>query len=141
MEITFRDLKFSDSVAVNSLLKSTGNTDRHSLVTLVKSIDDKDSSAFIMESTKGKEILGVWLSTRFEKHISITFFYILPEVRRKLAVFDFFKFCITNVNPDYSVPMYIRANDVSTFKKYVVAVEGEEDLYRFVGFKNRRAGG
>ena len=74
-----------------------------------------------------KEVVGVLLASNFDTHISLDFFYIAAEFRRKPSTMIMLASAIAKIGDK---PMYVRSKDISTFKNMAVKVPGMQDVYR-----------
>lgn len=77
------------------------------------------------------KIAGIWCSLEFEEYTSLSYFYVVPEVRKTLWVLDLFMIASLQVNP--KKPVMIKANNTDGFEKYVVKVS--DGLYMFKGLR------
>ena len=132
MDVKIRDATTVDIVGIKRLLEGSPSLNTDSLLRdVVGHIGKSECIAKVM-TNEGK-LVGVWLSKEFETHTSLSFFFIAEEMRRKICVLQFFQECLGKVSA--SKPMLIGAKDITGFEKYVVAVEGNPDVYAFKGFR------
>lgn len=123
------EVEYSDIIKIASMIRNTDAiaTDRVVSELLVHLKDKEESLA--LKIVLDDEIVGVWFSKEFDKHISLSFFYLDESIRKNPKGVEFFKHCYGLVNK--SKPMYLVANDTKGFEKYVEKVS--DNLYRFVG--------
>lgn len=132
MGVKIRDATTVDIVGIKRLLEGSPSLNTSSLLRdVVGHIGKSECIAKVM-TNEGK-LVGVWLSKEFETHTSLSFFFIAEEFRKKMCVLQFFQECFSKVT--ISKPMFIGAKDITGFEKYVVAVEGNPDVYAFKGFR------
>ena len=132
MDIRIRDATTSDIVSIKRLIEDSPSLNTNSLLRdVVGHIGKNECIAKVM--TNDGKLVGVWLSKEFETHTSLSFFFIAEEARRKICVLQFFQECLERVAVDR--PLLIGTNDIAGFEKYVVAVDGNPNVYAFKGFR------
>lgn len=118
-----------DIISIKRLLEgSTALSTTSLLRDIVSHVIDEDCTAMLMLDS---DLQGVWMSKEFDEYISLSFFYIKESSRYKKGMFIFFKYCFDKYTN--GKPVYIKAKDVSTFKRFVEHVD--DDVYRFKGFR------
>ena len=125
-------VKFEDAISVKKmLLQSNGIVNKSKLLQEILSHIENDDSVYMKIIDKENNILGVWLSKEFEKHTSLSYFYISEEIRTMLIVIIFVKECLSHINRDK--PIIITTKDTTGFSKYVEKIN--ETQYLFKGFR------
>ena len=125
-------VKFEDAIPVKKmLLQSNGIVNKSKLLQEILSHIENDDSVYMKIIDKENNILGVWLSKEFEKHTSLSYFYISEEIRTMLIVIIFVKECLSHINRDK--PIIITTKDTTGFSKYVEKIN--ETQYLFKGFR------
>lgn len=125
-------VKFEDAITVKKmLLQSNGIVNKSKLLQEILSHIENDDSVYMKIVDKENNILGVWLSKEFEKHTSLSYFYISEEIRTMLIVIIFVKECLSNINRDK--PIIITTKDTTGFDRYVEKINDTQ--YLFKGFR------
>lgn len=125
-------VKFEDAIPVKKmLLQSNGIVNKSKLLQEILSHIENEDSVYMKIVDKENNILGVWLSKEFEKHTSLSYFYISEEIRTMLIVIIFVKECLSNINRDK--PIIITTKDTTGFDRYVEKINDTQ--YLFKGFR------
>lgn len=125
-------VKFEDAIPVKKMLsKSNGIVNKSKLLQEILSHIENEDSICMKIVDKDNNILGVWLSKEFEKHTSLSYFYIAEEIRTMLIVIIFVKECLSNINRDK--PIIITTKDTTGFDRYVEKINDTQ--YLFKGFR------
>ena len=126
-------VEYKDAISIKKMLvnsPSIVNTGKL-LPEILEHIDKEGCVA--KKIVDGDSILGVWLSKEFERHTSLSYFYVAEEIRRKSIVIEFFMSCMVLISKDKQ--LVICAKDTTGFGKYVEPIEGQKDTYVFKGFR------
>ena len=125
------NVEYSDSLAIKKMLSKSKAIVNYAklLPEILEHIDKPDCVA--MKLVDGEKLLGVWLSREFEKHTSLSYFFIDEEVRKHRIVLEFFGKCIINISP--TKPIIITSNDITGFERYVEKIN--DNQYVFKGFR------
>lgn len=129
MEI--KEVEYKDAINIKKLLVSSPcivNTGRL-LSEILEHIDRENCVA--KKVVDGDRILGVWLSKEFEKHTSLSYFYVSEEIRLKRIVLEFFMSCVVLVSN--CKPLIICTKDTTGFDRYIEKIN--ETQYVFKGFR------
>lgn len=131
MEI--KKVEYKDAINIKKLLvdsPSIINTSRL-LPEVLEHIDKEGCVSNKID--KDGVILGVWLSKEYDTHISLSYFYISPEVRLQPIVLELFMKSIIQCNK--GKPLLVQTKDSTGFDKYFELIDNENDIYRFKGFR------
>ena len=128
-------VNFNDSVEIKKLLMNSKSiaVDKGKLLKEILMHIDNKEGCVAKKIVDGDSILGVWLSKEFERHTSLSYFYVAEEIRRKSIVIEFFMSCMVLISKDKS--LVICAKDTTGFSRYVEPIEGQKDTYVFKGFR------
>ena len=74
-----------------------------------------------------KDVVGVLLMSDFIAHISIDYFYVHPEHRRKPHIIIMMGNALAKIGDK---PVYFKSKDISSFRSMAKKVEGMEDVYQ-----------
>ena len=127
-------VNFKDSVEIKKLLmnsKSIAVSKGKLLQEILMHIDKEGCVANKID--KDGVIFGVWLSKEYDTHISLSYFFIRPEVRLQRIVLDLFMKSVIQCNK--GKPLLVQTKDSTGFDKYFELIDNENDIYRFKGFR------
>ena len=129
MEI--KEVEYKDAINIKKLLVSSPCTvNTWWLLPEILEHTDKENCV-AKKVVDGDKILGVWLSKEFEKHTSLSYFYVSEEIRLKRIVLEFFMSCVVLVSN--CKPLIICTKDTTGFNRYIEKIN--ETQYVFKGFR------
>lgn len=102
---------------------------------LMKDIKEhiKNETSFKLQDEEGN-VLGLFLAKRFKTHYSLSYYFLVEEVRQKPISLAFFIYCTKRLNP--LIPIYVKKNkNFNTYSRYFEQTE-QEDILRFKGLRN-----
>lgn len=120
---------FSDAIEIKKLISKSKSVVKGTKVLpeILSHIHTEDSLAIKLVS--GDKIVGVWLSKEFDTHISLSYFYLVEDVRKKLVAYTFFVHCYNKL-PNKA--LVLEADSTIGFEKYIEPIE--DGQYLFKGF-------
>ena len=131
MEI--KKVEYKDAIEIKKLLvnsPSIADTVRL-LPEILEHIDKEGCVANKIE--KDGRILGVLLSKEYDTYISLSYFFISEELRKKSIVLELFmKSLIQTSKPK---PLVLSSKDITGFEKYIKLIDEKNNLYEFKGFR------
>ena len=131
MEI--KKVEYKDAIEIKKLLvNSPSIVDTGKLLPEILEHIDKEGCV-ANKIAKDGVILGVWLSKEYDIHISLSYFYISPEVRLRPIVLELFMKSIIQCNK--GKPLLVQTKDSTGFDKYFELIDNENGIYRFKGFR------
>ena len=131
MEI--KKVEYKDAIDIKKLLvNSPSIVDTGRLLPEILEHIDKEGCV-ANKIDKDGAILGVWLSKEYDTHISLSYFFIRPEVRLQRIVLDLFMKSVIQCNK--GKPLLVQTKDSTGFDKYFELIDNENDIYRFKGFR------
>ena len=131
MEI--KKVEYKDAIEIKKLLvnsPSIADTVRL-LPEILEHIDKEGCVANKIE--KDGRILGVLLIKEYDNYISLSYFFISEELRRKSIVLELFMKSL--IQTSKSKPLVLSTKDITGFEKYVKLVDKKNNLYEFKGFR------
>lgn len=98
----------------------------------IKGVKESLKNGFAKKITVENEIFGFCLATEFTTHISLSYYYLKDEIRRKPMSLFFFAYCFSKLSHK---PIYVKKNkNFNTYSRYFEKTEDEE----IIKFKNLR---
>ena len=131
MEI--KKVEYKDAIEIKKLLvnsPSIADTVRL-LPEILEHIDKEGCVANKIE--KDGRILGVLLIKEYDNYISLSYFFISEELRRKSIILELFMKSL--IQTSKSKPLVLSTKDITGFEKYVKLVDEKKKLYEFKGFR------
>lgn len=128
MEIRVESIKHKDILDIKSLIENSKAILVDNPIREVMSHIEKGIALKLVVDDK---LAGIACSIEYEKHTSLSYFYVDPSVRNTWAVLDLFMSISNKVNKDK--PVYIETANTDGFSRYVTHVEG--NLYKFRGLR------
>lgn len=113
---------------------------------LYKELDDKNLMKSIKEhirkgvcykvQNESNEIKGVFLAIEFEEHISLSYYLLDFELRRKPISLEFFLTCLSKLN--LQKPIIVKKNkNFETYKNYFFDTKEDDGQILFIGFRGQ----
>lgn len=128
METSIELIQHKDILEVKKLLSDSPSI----LATnIVREVLEHVSSGVALKLVVDGKIKGVWCSFDMKEYVSLSYFFIHPDIRRTMLVFKFFKTGLSFV--DMSKPILIQTKDITGFERYVQHIEG--NTYCFKGLR------
>jgi len=125
-------IEYTEAIEVSNILKKSQSISTNKVLKeVLEHVGNENSLALKLKINN--KIVGIWCSYEFEDYISLSFFYTDESIRRKPDVIVFFMHCYNKINN--IKPILIETKDITGFERYVVAVDGNPDLYVFKGFR------
>ena len=131
MEI--KKVEYKDAIEIKKLLvnsPSIADTVRL-LPEILEHIDKEGCVANKIE--KDGRILGVLLSKEYDTYISLSYFFISEELRKKSIVLELFVKSL--IQTSKSKPLVLSTKDITGFEKYIKLIDEKNNLYEFKGFR------
>ena len=131
MEI--KKVEYKDAIEIKKLLvnsPSIADTVRL-LPEILEHIDKEGCVANKIE--KDGRILGVLLIKEYDNYISLSYFFISEELRKKSIVLELFMKSLVQISN--SKPLLLSTKDTTGFEKYVKLIDKKNNLYEFKGFR------
>lgn len=98
----------------------------------IKEIKESLKNGFAKKITVENKIVGFCLATEFTTHISLSYYYLKDEIRKKPMSLFFFAYCFSKLSHK---PIYVKKNrNFDMYSRYFEKTEDEE----IIKFKNLR---
>lgn len=130
MLFKIRKMHKLDNVRVYNFLKNEVDTKD-----LMKNIKEhiRNGICYKLQDSKD-EIKGIFLAMKFKDNISLTYYFLADEIRKKPISLKFFLVCMQELDPLLPI-LIVKNKNFYTYQRYFKEIEGT-DLLIFSGFRD-----
>lgn len=126
MSFKFFNISKKDLLAINKILiNEIGKNE-------LKDIKQSFKTGFAKKIEIDKKMIGFCLATEFTTHISLSYYYLDEDYRKKPVSLFFFAFCFSHL---LHKPIYVKKNkNYDLYKRYFESTE-EDEIIKFTNLR------